>query len=130
MILMSQTIAPHATFTINDHAYNMCYLLANGIYPDWSIFQKTILEPLGEKRKWYSKMQEGARKDVERAFGILQARWRVLRYLACLWSESIMKSIWKVVVIIHNMVVEDEKDDVKFNSKFWVDHFSTGLEQQ
>ena len=64
-------VAHHAKFTINGNEYKSCYFLADGIYPDWTIFQKTISSPEGEKRKWYAKMQEGARKDVERTFGVL-----------------------------------------------------------
>ena len=33
---------------------------------------QTIPEPLGRKQKLYAKLQEGQRKDVERAFGVLQ----------------------------------------------------------
>jgi hypothetical protein len=28
--------------------------------------------PQGDKRKWFAQHQEGARKDIERAFGVLQ----------------------------------------------------------
>jgi hypothetical protein len=49
----------------------MGYYLADGIYPNWSTFVKTIPRPLGAKRKYFASKQDFARKDVERAFGVL-----------------------------------------------------------
>jgi hypothetical protein len=46
----------HVEFTMNNHAHHICYLLANGIYPNWAIFQKTISKSEGEKQKWFTKM--------------------------------------------------------------------------
>jgi hypothetical protein len=61
------------TFEVNGHVYNRYYLLTDGIYPQWSCFLQPIHAPQGEKKEHYTKMQSGARKDVERAFGVLQA---------------------------------------------------------
>jgi hypothetical protein len=61
------------TFHINGHLYTRYYLLADGIYPPWSCFLQPIHAPHGEKKEYFTKMQEAARKDVERAFEVLQA---------------------------------------------------------
>jgi len=58
-------------YTINGHEYTMGYYLAAEIYPNWSTFVKTIPRPLGAKRKYFASKQDFARKDVERAFGVL-----------------------------------------------------------
>uniref|UniRef100_A0A452Z6J0 Uncharacterized protein n=1 Tax=Aegilops tauschii subsp. strangulata TaxID=200361 RepID=A0A452Z6J0_AEGTS len=50
----------------------MGYYLANGIYPRWATFVKTISEPRGNKQSHFLTMKEEARKDVERAFSVLQ----------------------------------------------------------
>nr|BAD36410.1 ribosomal protein-like [Oryza sativa Japonica Group] len=61
--------APEVNYSINGHDYTMGYYLADGIYPSWATFVKTIPEPHGNKRKYFAKAHEAVRKDVERAFG-------------------------------------------------------------
>ena len=70
---LAQECAPAVNYSINGHDYTMGYYLADGIYPKWSTFVKTIPSSLGDKRKLFAKTQEAYRKDVECAFGVLQA---------------------------------------------------------
>ena len=67
-VALAEGRAPPVNYTVNGHEYTMGYYLADGIYPNWSTFVKTIPRPLGEKRKYFASKQESARKDVERAF--------------------------------------------------------------
>ncbi|XP_057795297.1 uncharacterized protein LOC131011539 [Salvia miltiorrhiza] len=53
-------------------------------------------------------MQEAARKDIERAFGVLQARWAIVKGPARLWSKEAMSDIMFTCIILHNMIIEDE----------------------
>ncbi|XP_073362617.1 uncharacterized protein [Aegilops tauschii subsp. strangulata] len=110
--------SPPVNFEINGHQYNKGYYLADGIYPYWSTFVKTISKPQGEKRTRFAQMQESARKDVERAFDVLQSRWGIVRNPALSWDE---RKLWKVMtacVIMHNMIVEDERDESIFDQGF------------
>ncbi|KAI4992431.1 hypothetical protein ZWY2020_051848 [Hordeum vulgare] len=93
--------APQVQFSVNENEYSTGYYLADGIYPEWAAFMKTIPHPQTEKHKLFAKHQEGARKDVKRAFGVLQSRFTI----------SVGK-IMRACVILHNMIVEDERDQV------------------
>ncbi|XP_050111135.1 uncharacterized protein LOC126589782 [Malus sylvestris] len=90
--------------------YDGPYYLADGIYPRWSTFVKTVPRPRSAKEKHFARCQEGCRKDVERCFGILQARWAIIRGAARLFDVESLRSIMMTCIILHNMIVEDEYD--------------------
>ncbi|XP_020271677.1 uncharacterized protein LOC109846848 [Asparagus officinalis] len=102
---------PTVNYTFNGHEYTMGYYLADGIYPSWATFVKTISLPQGNKRKHFATLQESARKDVERAFGVLQSRFAIVRGPARSWDEKILKNIMQACIIMHNMIVEDERNN-------------------
>lgn len=81
-----------------------------GIYPQWSTLVQTISEPQSKKRQHFAKLQEAARKDVERAFGVLQARWAIVKGPARFWRQEDLHTIMMACVILHNLIVEDERD--------------------
>ena len=56
---------PAINFIINNKEHNPGYYLVDGIYPDWHIFVKTILEPRGAKCAHFSMVQEAQCKDVK-----------------------------------------------------------------
>jgi hypothetical protein len=66
-------------FEANSHKYNYGYYLADDIYPRWQIFVKPVHKPKGKKQTNFHAAQAAARKDVERAFGILQAQFIIVR---------------------------------------------------
>ncbi|KAK2661561.1 hypothetical protein Ddye_000135, partial [Dipteronia dyeriana] len=57
----------------------MGYYLSDDIYPKWSTLIQTITQPVNEKQKKNSKAQEVIKRDVEWAFGVLQARFAVVK---------------------------------------------------
>ncbi|XP_063944669.1 uncharacterized protein LOC108212054 [Daucus carota subsp. sativus] len=82
MLELAEGRGPEVRYTINGHEYNIGYYLADGIYPSWPTFVKTISKPQGNKKKYFANAQESVRKDVERAFGVLQSRFAIsLLYL-------------------------------------------------
>jgi hypothetical protein len=103
--------APEVNYSINGHQYRMGYYLADGIYPPWATFVKTIPVPKGKKHKHFAKKQEGARKDVERAFGVLQSCFAIVRGPAKGWKRKEIGDVMTACVIMHNMIVEDERDN-------------------
>ena len=100
--------APRVHFNVNGRQYDRGYYLADGIYPEWAVFVKTIRLPQTDEDKLFARHQEGARKDVERAFGVLQSRFNIVRRPARLWKRASVGKIMEAYVILHNMIVEDE----------------------
>ena len=102
---------PAVQYSINGHDYTLPYWLADGIYPNWPVFVKTIPDPQGAARKHFSMMQESCRKDVERAFGVLQSRFAIVKNPARSWTREKLKEIMITCVILNNMIVENERDN-------------------
>jgi hypothetical protein len=98
------------SFQVNGHVYPRYYLLTDGIYPQWSCFLQPIHEAQGEKLQHYTKVQEGARKDVECAFGVLQARWEIVKNPVRQWDLQTITDIMLACIIMHNMIIEDEQN--------------------
>ena len=67
--------APDSSFSLRGSVYKYGYYLGDGIYPEHSVIVKTLTCPGDEKRKRFKRVQEKARKDIERAFGVLKKRW-------------------------------------------------------
>ena len=109
-------------YTINGNSYSEGYYLADGIYPRFSAFVKTIAQPQDAKCAHFSKMQESARKDVERAFGVLQARFQIIDRPCKLWCPGAMKTVITACVILHNMIVEDERDHYAYTQHYLADN--------
>jgi hypothetical protein len=72
---------------------------------------KTMSLQQTEKQKLFAKFQEGARKDVECAFGVLQSRFTIVCRHARPWKLTSVGRIMLACVIFHNMIVKDESDD-------------------
>jgi hypothetical protein len=102
---------PQVNYNINGNDYSLSYYLADGIYPSWATFVKTIPEPQDNKKKYFAKAQEACRKDVERAFGVLQSCFAIVCGSARLWDEESIENIMMTCITMHNMIVEDEQDE-------------------
>jgi hypothetical protein len=107
-------------FTIGeDKVFNRLWILVDGIYPELSRFVKTLQEPVGRKACRYAVWQESARKDIERAFGVLQRKFRVLVGKNELWYVRDIGNVVKCCLCLHNMMVatrmaQDEEESEEF----------------
>ncbi|XP_042957031.1 uncharacterized protein LOC122292620 [Carya illinoinensis] len=108
---LAQGRTPTINYTINGHNYAMGYYLADGIYPQWATFVKTISAPQGNKKKYFAAAQESARKDVERAFRMLQARFSIISGPARFFHIETLNEIMMACIILHNMIIENERAD-------------------
>ncbi|XP_076927342.1 uncharacterized protein LOC143590845 [Bidens hawaiensis] len=97
-----------ALYWAYDNFYHHGYYLGDGIYPEYAIIVKTFRDPLDVKRQYFKKVQESARKDIERCFGVIQRCWNFVKIPCCLCSLERMKFPMHACIIMHNMIIEDE----------------------
>uniref|UniRef100_A0A0D3DPA3 No apical meristem-associated C-terminal domain-containing protein n=1 Tax=Brassica oleracea var. oleracea TaxID=109376 RepID=A0A0D3DPA3_BRAOL len=64
----------------------------------------------GPQAVLFAQRQEAVRKDVERAFGVLQARFAIVKNPALFWDKVKNGKIMRACTILHNMIVENERD--------------------
>ncbi|XP_065866559.1 uncharacterized protein [Euphorbia lathyris] len=103
-------ITPPANYVIESKEHNIGYYLADGIYPKWSALVQTIREPRDQKKMYFALKQEACRKDVERAFGVLQSRFFIIAGSVRYCRKQVLHDIMKTCIILHNMIIEDERD--------------------
>ncbi|XP_048615643.1 uncharacterized protein LOC111213371 [Brassica napus] len=102
--------APRVQYVVNGHPYDLAYYLTDSIYPKWSTFIQSISNPQGPEAELFAKVQESTRKDVERAFGVLQARFAIVKNPAILWDKRQIGMVMRTCIILHNMIVENERN--------------------
>ena len=100
--------APECPFQVNGATYKHGYYLGDGIYPEWATFVKSFLYLEDAKRIQFKKAQEAARKDIERAFGVLQKRWSIIVQPAHGWEIGRLRHIMYACIILHNMILENK----------------------
>ncbi|XP_012851405.1 PREDICTED: uncharacterized protein LOC105971104 [Erythranthe guttata] len=100
---------PPVNYTVNSRSYTMGYYLTDGIYPKYATLIQTIAHPTTAKEKLFAAKQESVRKDVERAFGALQIKWGITQGPVRYWSKEDICNIMKTCIILHNMIIEDER---------------------
>eukprot|EP00171_Calliarthron_tuberculosum_P006951 IDg6951t1 len=91
--------------TISCEALEMEYTPLGHLYPAQSCSSH-------ERESHMTKRQEAVRKDVERFFGCLQGRFKILRQERHECSDSSLMQISSACVILHNMVVKMVCDGV------------------
>ncbi|XP_071728867.1 uncharacterized protein [Rutidosis leptorrhynchoides] len=99
--------APSAPFEVNGHKYTKGYYLADGIYLDWATLIKGMSCPTDEPIIKFTSFQTSARKDIERAFGVLQGRFHILSQPSRTLKVNKMQRLMECCLILHNMILED-----------------------
>ena len=102
-----EKLANIVPYSIHDEEFQQLFVLVDGIYPKYSRFVKGIKDPLTEQEKKYSAWQEAARKDIERAFGVLQSQWKFMATPIKALSTEVIRTRVKTCIILHNMNVSD-----------------------
>ncbi|GJR20969.1 ALP1-like protein [Tanacetum coccineum] len=105
-------LAPVVPYVVNGVEYRNEYYLADGIYPEWASFVKSFTVATDPKHTYFKQRQESARKDVERAFGVLQGRWGLIQQPARAYEVNTLRRIMYAGIIMHNMILEDQNMSV------------------
>ncbi|XP_047979164.1 uncharacterized protein LOC125221077 [Salvia hispanica] len=71
-------------------------------------FLEDNLLPNGFQERVFASRQEAAWKDVERGFGVLQARWEIVKGPARSWYRHHIANVMYACIILHNMIIHDE----------------------
>jgi len=98
------------SFTVNGNTRTLLYYLVDGIYPRFAFFVAPYPNPQTREQRTFNRLQEALRKDVQRPFGILSARFYVMLHPCRLWSVPQMILTTQTVAILHNMGVEARRD--------------------
>lgn len=126
MEILSGSFPHRVDYVIKGFHLGLLYFLANGIFPNYVIFVKIISNGGNTKKfKSLSAAQEEITKNLERAFGILIAVWHHyivrLKYTWCTGAPitdlalRIYLQSCQRFFIMHNMVVENLRDDYDSN---------------
>ena len=95
---------PH---TMSSEEFDKLFILVDGIYPPHCRFVKGFPEPLSEMEKAFTKWQESARKDIERAFGVLQSKFKFMCNPINLHQLADISKRVTTCLILHNMSVAE-----------------------
>lgn len=102
--------SPRVTYEVNGNVYTIPYWLSDGIYPTHHCLIQAIKQPTNEKQKLFTTLQESIRKEVECAFGILQAKFQIVARPLRLWKRADIHRVVKACVVLHNLIIDWEID--------------------
>jgi hypothetical protein len=91
----------------SSHPFQRMFLLVDGIYPKYSRFVRGFKAPITDEEVRFTGWQESARKDIERAFGVLQCKWKVLSFPIHAIDRGAIANMVGTCIILHNMAVSD-----------------------
>nr|GFB04447.1 hypothetical protein [Tanacetum cinerariifolium] len=97
-------LAPMVSYVVNGVEYRNGYYLADGIYPEWASFVKSFTAATDPKHTYFKQRQKNARKDVERAFDVLQGHWGLIQQSAHAYEVNTLRRIMYAGIIMHNMI--------------------------
>ncbi len=94
-------------FWIGGKRFTKLFFLVDGIYPETARFVKTVSVPSGHAQKKFCAWQEATRKNIERAFGVLQRKFQILCHPLEKWDERRINQTVMACILMHNMMVQE-----------------------
>jgi len=103
---------PPRTFSYkaNGTTRTLLYYLVDGIYPPFAFFVSPFPDITTEVETTFNRLQEALRKDVERLYAVLTARFHIALHPARHVTVESMVTVAKAVAILHNMVTEKRRN--------------------
>ena len=98
-------------FDIGEEQFHKVFMLVDGIYPSYSRFVRGMKQPVHRHERLFTQWQESARKDVERAFGVLKGTWQFLERPVLLHNLEEISNRVQCCLILHNILVTDRVMD-------------------
>jgi hypothetical protein len=105
-------------YEIGLEQFDFLFILVDGIYPKYKRFVKSMKEPITIKERIMTSWQEGARKDIERAFGILQSKFQWCARPIHMHNLKDISARLATCLILHNMCVSDRVMDGDVNARY------------
>lgn len=117
-------------YNIGTERFDQLYMLGDGAYPRYTRFVKSIKQPITPQERVFSEWQESARKDIERAFGVLQCRFQWLQRPVHTMDLQTISNRVACCLILHNICVSDRVMDQQVRAWYKPDnHVDLGDEQ-
>ena len=98
-------------YNVNGRTRTMPYYLTDKAYHKYPVFLSCYPNPTTRKQRIVNRLQEAMRKDVERLYGVLTARFYMLLRPSRFTSVLQMIKAVKAMAILHNMVVLERRGD-------------------
>ena len=111
MTTLCQGLLPRPRYHLGGSEFNFPFFFVDGIYPPWSVLMKAPTLAVDEGTKKFIERQESIRKDIERAFGILKCRMKILKNGLMYKKRSKCVSVIKTCAILHNMIIDHQDLD-------------------
>jgi hypothetical protein len=94
-------------FVIGEEVFDKLFVLVDGIYPRYSRFVRGLTQPITPSQTKFTAWQESARKDIERAFGVLQCKFKAISTPIHLIGLPEITCMVDCCLVLHNMAVSD-----------------------
>ena len=108
------------SFNIGGEEFDLLYYCVDGIYPSLSWFLATINDPTTVLDSFYAPKQEGWRKSIERAFGVLKKKFLSIGTKCLLYHREDMFYLVTAAIVMHNMMVHERiRNDERESENFY-----------
>ena len=87
--------------------FHQMFVTVDGMYPQYSRFVKGFTQPVTQVERNYTGWQESVRKDIERAFGVLQLKFQWTSRPTMLHQLKDIAARVRTCMLLHNMCVAD-----------------------